>query len=627
MELHQDAHVVDGSDKSQMFPFVISYDPEGAAIDRSALVGEKEAGSAGFIRAEGSHFFDDEGEIRFFSVNLTGGANLPSGPYAARMARRLRHFGVNCARLHYFDADYATFMLKAESGIIDSKGPTLRRIDPAQLDRLDFLVAELKKCGIYVNLNLHVARVFDGRDGFQTPGVNLEKTVGLFNGRMIALQKEYARDLLTHLNPYTGLEYRNDSAVAMIEINNENGLVLGWKWGHLDYATAGDKACLQELYDKYRTGKSMPHKAISVSEEGAEGDFEEFLYSLEEDYFLEMYRYLKEEIKARQIVSGSQVCNSPASIQSKLDYVDNHGYFSHPAPVTDEWRICNQSMIRNGGGTIVEMSRGRVKDKPYTIGEYNHPYPNFYGAEGVLMLAAYASLLSWDGIFYYSYNNRRDSEPSFVEYFFSFAARTDCLAHFPAAANLFLRRDVDSIGEGETVKPNEKQGQVYWSSYDGSTAYWTVDAPRTKVFAGFPYGRRFEFGGGVVFEPGKTKLGWCAISLTSQNRSPLEKGAGGMRALLAATGFTCNSNAEFEFSRDGFMRAKDGCWGTGPVMTEGVYARIEIPALPGKTKAYALDEAGNRKERLPVEEGASGNAQILIGPGYRTVWYEIETLD
>ena len=47
---------------------------------------------------------------------------------------------------------------------------------------------------------------------------------------MIRLQKNYARDLLTHVNPYTGLSYANDPAVAVIEINNENSLV-GFPWG------------------------------------------------------------------------------------------------------------------------------------------------------------------------------------------------------------------------------------------------------------------------------------------------------------------------------------------------------------------------------------------------------------
>ena len=44
----------------------------------------------------------------------------------------------------------------------------------------------------------------------------------------MGLQKDYARLLLTHVNPYTQLASKDDPAVAMLEINNEvtlkNGL-------------------------------------------------------------------------------------------------------------------------------------------------------------------------------------------------------------------------------------------------------------------------------------------------------------------------------------------------------------------------------------------------------------------
>ena len=44
-------------------------------------------------------------------------------------------------------------------------------------------------------------------------------------------QKRYARQLLTHLNPYTKLTYAEDPAVALVEINNENGLIHTWMGG------------------------------------------------------------------------------------------------------------------------------------------------------------------------------------------------------------------------------------------------------------------------------------------------------------------------------------------------------------------------------------------------------------
>ena len=55
------------------------------------------------------------------------------------------------------------------------------------------------------------------------------KGLTLFDPRLIELQKEYARNLLTHLNPYTGNEYRNEPAIAIVELLNENALYLGFR--------------------------------------------------------------------------------------------------------------------------------------------------------------------------------------------------------------------------------------------------------------------------------------------------------------------------------------------------------------------------------------------------------------
>ena len=40
--------------------------------------------------------------------------------------------------------------------------------------------------------------------------------------------------MLTHLNPYTKLTYAEDPAVALVEINNENGLIHTWMSGDFD---------------------------------------------------------------------------------------------------------------------------------------------------------------------------------------------------------------------------------------------------------------------------------------------------------------------------------------------------------------------------------------------------------
>ena len=38
------------------------------------------------------------------------------------------------------------------------------------------------------------------------------------------MEKEYARELLSHVNPYTGMSYLKDPVVAVVELNNEDAL-------------------------------------------------------------------------------------------------------------------------------------------------------------------------------------------------------------------------------------------------------------------------------------------------------------------------------------------------------------------------------------------------------------------
>ena len=53
-----------------------------------------------------------------------------------------------------------------DSSIWDYSYKDRQHISTAQLDKLDYLVAQLKKQGVYVNLNLHVSRQFSEADGF-----------------------------------------------------------------------------------------------------------------------------------------------------------------------------------------------------------------------------------------------------------------------------------------------------------------------------------------------------------------------------------------------------------------------------------------------------------------------------
>lgn len=213
---------------SALRPFVMDHRRAAASPADLSFLLDPPAGKNGFIRVQGGHFVKGDGSrIRFWGVHLTdwspGSVLLPPKQDIPMWVNSLARFGVNCVRLHFLD-------LAAPRGIIDGSRNDSQSFDAQQLDRLDFLVSELKNRGIYVDLNLNVGRSYKAGDGVRDyDKIAWGKGVILYDPRLIELQKQYAKQLLTHVNPYTKCEYRHETSVAIVEIDNENGIGTGFR--------------------------------------------------------------------------------------------------------------------------------------------------------------------------------------------------------------------------------------------------------------------------------------------------------------------------------------------------------------------------------------------------------------
>jgi len=209
---------------ADLFPFVLPWDDSTPSVTNLSAWLDKPAGAAGFVLARDGHLFEGDKRFRIFGVNLAFGANFPNHVDAEKVAARMAKFGINCVRFHHMDTS------TAPAGLLENDKKTF---NAESLDRLDYFIAQLKKNGIYADLNLHVGLEYPGFQKWEGAS-NFFKGVDNFFPPMIDQQREYARKLLTHVNPYTGQAYTDESAVALIEINNENGLIMEWNNGTLD---------------------------------------------------------------------------------------------------------------------------------------------------------------------------------------------------------------------------------------------------------------------------------------------------------------------------------------------------------------------------------------------------------
>jgi hypothetical protein len=411
-------------DDGLLKPFVIDHRAATTSPADVSFLNEAPAGKNGFIRVQGGHFVKPDGKrIRFWGVHLTdwspGSIELPAKEDSTMYARTLARYGVNMVRLHFVDK-------WAPTGITDGSKNDTRSFDAQQLDRLDFLAAELKKNGIYMDLNLNVGRAYKEGDGVPDAArLQWAKGLTLFDKRLIELQKEYAHNLLTHVNPYTKTEWGKEPAVAIVEILNENGIGQGYNPPSKFYADELDgiyntwlKANLTaDQLQKLRAQAGVQGDAViprlagnakaTAPKDRYETEVRFFMY-LENKFYQDMQDYIRSlGVKQPIIGTADHGHSGPPwamlTSLSKLDIVDGHIYWNQYVGVGNVPMV-NQPLH----STIVQVARTAFAGKPYTVSETNHPFPNEYAAEGIPILAAYAGFQDWDMCVMYTFEPKKD---------------------------------------------------------------------------------------------------------------------------------------------------------------------------------------------------------------------------
>lgn len=179
--------------------------------------------------SEDGHLIANNNRIRIFGTNIT---SIPTKEMAEYDAKLLSRLGYNCIRFHHIDSTASNCLIKQSK-----EGKHI--INEIKLDDLDYFIYELKKHGIYSNINFLTNRDINSIDGYK-PEIDFIKNkkakhaIGFWNKEALQKQQEFISFLLNHINPYTNTAYKNEPALAIVEINNENGLMVSYLNGWLE---------------------------------------------------------------------------------------------------------------------------------------------------------------------------------------------------------------------------------------------------------------------------------------------------------------------------------------------------------------------------------------------------------
>jgi hypothetical protein len=691
----------------QMKPFTMDWRDNADSLVNLSFLLDAPAGKNGFISIKNGHLVKPDGErFRIWGINFTGSACFPSKEDSQIVAEHLARFGINCVRFHFLDSNWS------DSLFIKGRDDT-RALDFHQLDLLDYFVAELKKRGIYTNINLNVGRNYRKGDGVRDyEYLGLAKVLNYFDEHIQMLHTEYARQLLTHYNPYTKSEYRNEPAILIVELVNENSIVEAWFSDRLlgtntskNPGTWTDITAwyAEQLTKKYNTwlesrlsdteleefrvlagvkaNELIPRLTKNQFDTAPQKRFHleaEFYMELEENYFGQMYRYLKEELGVKSLIVGTSDHNHSKSgyplltSTSKLDVVDGHVYWQHPHYLTDPetgrrtFSIPNTPMVNDPlNSTVVQLSRSAVAGKPYTVSETNHPFPSEYACEGIGILAAYSAFHDWDGIFLYTFEHKDPEEwsPRMPGHF---EIRPDPvkMTNLAACAVIFLRGDVRPALE--TVPRSYSAEQVRESirlPYSERT-YFTpgfdlsLSLRHTTRIAGFDeqsgqYPKVAadnpivsdtgelcwycsEQGKGLVTietEKSQAIIGFikdnnkelknlsvmvedefCSVIVTSMSAEPIARS---QSLLLVTTAHSANTGMTWNENRTSLSD-----WGTTPTVIEPVRGSVTIRNIrrAENVEAIPLNGAGRKMEQ-PIKARMLDDGFVIPVGEPATLWY------
>ncbi|MFW6031997.1 MAG: hypothetical protein ACOCTI_01325 [Phycisphaeraceae bacterium] len=448
------------------------------------------AGKHGAVLSIGDRLvFEDGTPVKFWGINLGGSDNTPSREMAEYWAERYPRYGINAVRIHKpWDELFTDY---------DSTKP-----DPEALERLDYFCNELRKRGIYYTWSLFYHHRLRGRDFDKLKYPEEIKQAELLNIYGIAdylpdvqgILIEATVNLLNHENPYTGLTYANDPALACVEFQNEASLFF-WsgqkipempsyqrdlsadfsRWLRDKYGSqeALVQAWGEEAMDAYSYQNESLDKlniwlstnsyemAPSGLEEAAEKglkqrllDNAEYLHEIQNDYYTRFRKAVRGAGYRAPLVGscwrGQGGITEYYNLRSDwlvgiIDRHNYHGGLSGWRPRAEEFS--HNPQINEPGSGLFSSGLVQAADRPYAFSEWATVFPNEYALESPSIIAIYGlGLQGWDASYQFASRTKeqyRGYSPALHEGNLLWnIERPQNIGLYPALARLIYRGDV-----------------------------------------------------------------------------------------------------------------------------------------------------------------------------------------
>lgn len=332
--------------------------------DASGAVLDAPAGKHGFlqVRDGGFYFENSPNRVRLSGVTLVHSSKFPTKEESELMAQRVATMGCNVVRLHHLDYYLSGY------GVFDRKtfDTSTENFDDELMDRMDYLIAQFKKNGVYIHLDGLTYRVFKSDDGveyFDKLTFGLKGTAYLYDHEVLSRkQKEYLTKLWTHKNPYTGLSYKDDPVIVTTEIVNENDLYTHASLNN--HFPPPYQKHIKGMFETWRQRLKLPSMELTTSPAFIHNRFR---METMREYYAVMYNHLR-EVGVRIPITGTNWLHPGTPLGVYAAHIDMDYTALHPYGAGEPFRQDPYGPQSRAG----LMSLSKMVNKPVIHNEWNY---------------------------------------------------------------------------------------------------------------------------------------------------------------------------------------------------------------------------------------------------------------